>query len=154
MLSPGLSRMKHDGSDGKRLVGTFHAHRIQESQDGELREVKVKVGWSWTLFLFSGFFGLPLFLRRLYIWGFVFLALWLVNLLSVIAGAKGVGINLILVATLWCLAIWMGIKGNEMTAKNYLEQGWRFAEPQSEITKFARGKWGILAESAPQEAAS
>jgi hypothetical protein len=46
------------------------------------------------------------------------------------------------------LEIWLGARGNEMTAKNYLEQGWRLAEPQSETTRFARGKWGIQIEEA------
>ena len=46
---------------------------------GEIKEVKV--GFSWILFLFSGFFGLPLFLRKLYVWGGVFLALWVVNVI-------------------------------------------------------------------------
>ena len=36
----------------------------------------VKVGFSWALLLFSGFLGIPLFVRRLYVWGGVFLALW------------------------------------------------------------------------------
>ena len=44
---------------------------------GEVREVKV--GWSWILFLFSGFFGLPLFLRKLHVWGGIFLIIWLIG---------------------------------------------------------------------------
>ncbi len=41
------------------------------------------------------------------------------------------------------LQIWLGIKGNEMTAKNYLELGWHFTNPNSDEVKFAKGKWGI-----------
>ena len=41
------------------------------------------------------------------------------------------------------LQIWLGIRGNEMTAKNYLELGWNFTNPDSDEVKFAKGKWGI-----------
>jgi len=104
------------------------------------------LGWSWTLFLFAGFFGLPLFLRKLNTWGFVFLILWVVNLLgpSVAAGDKGLLISTVMFFVFLGLQIWLGVKGNEMTAKDRLEHGWQFAEPQSEATRFARDKWGIL----------
>jgi hypothetical protein len=47
---------------------------LKNEKSGELKEVKV--GWSWVLFLFSGFLGIPLFLRRLNGLGLVFLVLW------------------------------------------------------------------------------
>ena len=47
---------------------------------GEVKEVKV--GWSWILFLFSGFFELPLFLRKLHVWGGIFLILWIVYIIA------------------------------------------------------------------------
>jgi hypothetical protein len=111
---------------------------------GEMREVKV--GWSWTLFLFSGFLGIPLFLRKLNTWGFVFMALWAVNFFSGMAGSEAAALSLLVGLIFLGLQIWMGVKGNEMTAKNYLELGWDFAEKQSETVKFARGKWGIRGE--------
>lgn len=122
--------------------------RLKNQVTGELKEIKV--GWSWTLFLFSGIFGLPLFLRKLNTWGFLFLALWVVNLIGpYIAGAEAAGISLVMFFIFAGLGIWLGIKGNEMTAKNYLELGWRFADPLSEDAKFARGKWGIAVGEAP-----
>lgn len=36
-----------------------------------------------------------------------------------------------------------GFKGNEMTTKKYLENGWVFAEPDNEPTKMAKLRWGI-----------
>jgi hypothetical protein len=112
---------------------------------GELKQVKI--GWSWTLFFFSGVFGLPLFLRKLHVWGFVFLALWIVNLLGpFIAGDGAVGVSSLMFFVLAGLEIWIAIKGNEMTAKNLLELGWSFADPLSEAARYARAKWGLAAE--------
>ena len=45
----------------------------------------------------------------------------------------------------WALAIFFGIAGNKMTGKAYLEQGWVFANPDSESAKIAKMKWGIPA---------
>ena len=64
------------GQRGKQLVNVT----FRNPKTGELKQVKV--GWSWILFLFSGLFGLPLFLRRLQMWGWLFFALWAVNLLA------------------------------------------------------------------------
>ncbi|MBM4128475.1 MAG: hypothetical protein FJ247_14360 [Nitrospira sp.] len=116
---------------------------MKNPKTGEIKEVKV--GFSWTLFLFSGFFGLPLFLRKLHAWGAIFLAFWVVNLIApaAVPGNEGVGIAVIIFFIFLGLEIFVGIKGNEMTAKNYLENGWVFVEPDSELTKMAKMRWGI-----------
>jgi len=117
---------------------------IKNPASGEYKEVKV--GWSWTLFFFAGFFGLPLFLRRLYVWGSVYLVISVVSVLSGYLGENemilwgNTGLSLICIG----LNIFLAIKGNEMTAKNFLEQGWVFSEPESDAVKIAKGKWGIL----------
>lgn len=111
---------------------------------GEVKEVKV--GWSWILFLFSGFFGLPLFLRKLHVWGGIFLILWIVYIIapSIMQNEEeALGLMILLNLVFLGLQIWLGIKGNEMTAKNYLELGWNFINPDSDEVKFAKGKWGI-----------
>jgi hypothetical protein len=123
---------------------------MKNTKTGAIKEVKV--GWSWTLFLFSGIFGLPLFLRRLHVWGALFLALCVVDVIvGLIPASAQFGafdfIPLILFGLipliLFGLSIFVAIKGNEMTAKNYLENGWTFVEPDSEITKMAKMQWGI-----------
>lgn len=111
---------------------------------GEVKEIKV--GWSWILFLFSSFFGLPLFLRRLYIWGGILLALGIVYIIApsmMYDEEESLGLLIVLNLVFLGLQIWLGIKGNEMTAKNYLELGWNFTNPNSDEVKFAKGKWGI-----------
>ena len=119
---------------------------LKNEKTGELKQVKV--GWSWILFLFSGLFGLPLFLRRLYVWGGVFLILWVANFYfipSVEAGSEGeiIFASISMIVIFLCLQIWLGIKGNEMTAKNYLENGWIFSNLESDDVKFAKQKWRI-----------
>lgn len=115
---------------------------MRNPKTGEIKEVKV--GWSWTLFFFSGFFGLPLFLRGLHIWGAIFLVLWVVNLATtVVTGDAGALISVTLFVVFLGLEIFLGIKGNEMTAKNYLENDWTFVDPNSEITNMAKMRWGI-----------
>lgn len=117
-------------------------------QNPKTNETKtVKVGWSWVLFLFSGILGLPLFLRGLHMWGGIMAGLWGVNFIwsslpatdefsdgvsALILGLIGLG-----------LQIWFGIKGNEMTAKSYLEKGWKMLDTDSAAAKHARSKWGL-----------
>lgn len=103
----------------KILVG------FKNPKTGEVKHVKC--GFSWTLFLFSGVFGLPLFLRRLNVWGFVFLALWIVNFIF----GRELDNMIVLFIIFLCLQLWLGFKGNEMTAKNYLENDWIIAEPNN-----------------------
>ncbi len=116
---------------------------FRNPRTGELKQVEF--GWSWTLFLLSWFFGLPLFRRRCHACGFVILALWLVAFVGPsMAGGDAPAIALLTVCACLGLQVFLGIRGNEMTAKNYLELGWRFAEPNSEGADLARRRWGIL----------
>ena len=94
----------------------------------------VKLGWSWSLFLSGGLMGIPLFLQGLSIWvlGFVISNGTGTYILSLI----GIG-----------LSIFLGLKGNEMIAKNYLKYGWKFANPENDIVKIAKKQWGIETET-------
>lgn len=112
---------------------------FKNGKTGELKQVKV--GWSWTLLFFSSFFGLPLFLRRLHVWGAIELALWIVYVIG-LALPNDVLVSGIFLIQLG-LSIWLAIKGNEMTAKNYLENGWVFADADNDATKVARLNWGL-----------
>lgn len=119
----------------KILVG------FKNPKTGEIRHVKC--GWSWTLFLWSGVLGLPLFLRKLHVWGMIFLTLWVVNLLSGPFGYNEAGNLVALFFVFLGLQLWLGLRGNEMTAKNYLEHNWALLEPDSEFTRLALRQWGI-----------
>jgi hypothetical protein len=116
---------------------------LRNRSSGETKEVKI--GFSWILFLFAGCLGVPLFLRRLYVWGGVFLALWIVYAVvpAMLPQEDALGIVLFLNLVFFGLQIWLGIKGNEMTAKNLLENGWEFTGSESDAVRFARLKWGL-----------
>ena len=117
---------------------------FKNPKTGEVKEVKC--GFSWILLLFSSIFWLPLFMRRLYIWGAIFAAIVIGNIIALSAARDqdaAVGANLLFGLISIGLSIYLAIKGNEMTAKNYLENGWAFVEPDSEITKIVKQRWGI-----------
>jgi len=124
---------------------------MNNPKTGELK--RIKVGWSWVLFFFSTFFGIPLFLRRLYVWGI---------LINVINFSTSISQSLAdlepkdvaLVALTACildltLMIFFGVKGNELTAKNYLEHGWVFADPDAQETWYAKTRWSLAIDRPP-----
>jgi hypothetical protein len=116
---------------------------MKNPKTGEIKEIKV--GWSWTLFLFSGLFGLPLFLKKLNLWGSIFFVMWIINLIvpSIVSGDEGEIVKGCILFIFIGLQVFVGVKGNEMIAKNYLEKDWTFVDPDSELTKMAKMKWGI-----------
>ena len=116
---------------------------LKNEKTGELKGVKV--GWSWVLFFWSGFLGIPLFLRRLNMLGIMFLAFWFLNFMVnfILVSSQALIIQSLLFLIIFGLTIWMGVKGNELTAKNYLENGWVFLNTDSEETKHAKVKWKL-----------
>jgi hypothetical protein len=106
----------------------------------------VKVGFSWVLLFFSGLLGIPLFLRCLYVWGAIFLVLCILYVFTpqmLPDTVHAVGAYLLLSWAFLTLQIWVGMKGNEMTAKNLLENGWSFSNPNAQETRFAMTKWNL-----------
>lgn len=110
---------------------------FQNPATGELKTVKV--GFSWTLLLFSGIFGLPCFIRGLTTWGAIMAAVSVLYYATI-----ATPIVFFLAFPMLALQIYLAVKGNELTAKNYLAKGWQFAEPDAITTKQGRQKWGLL----------
>jgi hypothetical protein len=120
--------------------------RFRDPRTGKLKDVKV--GWSWTLFMYSSLFGLPLFLRKLHFWGLVFLALSIVDMLAPAVVDTDTPTYAGLMFLIFLLpAIWIGLMGNEMTAKALLERGWLLVDPQSDAARQACRKWGLVPRS-------
>lgn len=115
---------------------------MKNPKTGELKAIKV--GWNWLFFLLSCFLGIPLFLNRLYLLGGLMIA---VNVMSsIFAGTAtpanpigqfiGLGVQL-------AFLIYLGLKGNELIAKNLLNKGWVFAKPESLEAQVAMSNWQI-----------
>jgi hypothetical protein len=89
---------------------------------------------------------LPLFFRRLHFWSSLCFALWAFGIIGPEA-LSSQNDAMALLAVLFLiqlgLSIYFGLNGNELTAKNYLENGWTFLDSDGEITKMAKRKWGI-----------
>lgn len=119
--------------------------KLRNKNTGEVKDLKV--GWSWTCFLFSSFFGLPLFIRKLYVWGAIMLGLSVLNTISGSLASEMPAIAVINYSVgmgLFVLAIFLGRKANELTAKNMLENGWEFADEEDPATRLARKEWLLL----------
>ena len=115
-------------------MATQVAFRNQST--GEMKSVKV--GWSWTLFLFGSVLGIPFFMRKFWSAGVAMIA-WDI-LCVVIANSasdtllRGAGIG---------LGMALGIYGNKETARYYLKHGWELAEPDADATICAKEKWAL-----------
>lgn len=84
----------------------------------------VKVGFSWVLFLFSWFFGMPLFFRGLNLHGdFVAAACVIGSIITSGPGGEALAslFGLILIGA----TFFYGFKGNELTYNHLVAQGWR-----------------------------
>lgn len=138
--------MKYDmanrGEQNGGKMGVYVTFRNPRNND----LTQVKVGWSWTLLFFSSFFGLPLFLRKLNVWGTVLLLIWAASLIvprMTSSAVEQAALLLIFSVIEVGLSIWLAIKGNEITAKNYLDLGWQILDPPGDIVSHAKSKWGI-----------
>jgi hypothetical protein len=115
---------------------------LKNPRTGELK--KVKVGWRWALFLLSPFFGIPFFLRRLYLPGALMIVVNIAS--SVLTGTASEGNPagaLMGIALQAGFLAYLGVKGNELTAKSLLDKGWVFAKPESQEAQYAADRWGI-----------
>ena len=74
------------------------------------------------------------------------MALWVVNVILGIVAEESESAAIIYLFLQFIfieLMTFMGIKGDELTAKNYLEQGWEFVDNDSEVVQKAKRKWNM-----------
>ncbi|HXP30121.1 MAG TPA: hypothetical protein VN832_03460 [Stellaceae bacterium] len=112
---------------------------------GGERRKRIRLGFAWDLFLLSGLlFGLPLFLRRLPQWGAAMLALWVIDLLvSRFAPGAQRPTEVALFCAFLALQIWLGLKGNGLTARAYLRHGWTVEDAREPEVKRALARWRL-----------
>jgi len=120
---------------------------LRNKNTGEIRSQKI--GWSWTCLFFSIFFGIPLFIKKLYGWGAVMLLLALLQQQEARQevhqySASGAYVFIILNLLPTVLAIIFAATANRMAGRKYLRHGWEFAEPNSEAARIAQQKWGLV----------
>jgi len=110
-------------------------------KNGKTGEMKnIKVGWSWILFFGTLFLlGIPHFLRGLVVWGILAAVLNLLGLFFLNVPSALMTLSIVQLG----LAIFLFIKGNEITAKNYLEKNWEIIDPESLNVKNAKSAWGL-----------
>lgn len=120
---------------------------------------KMATGFSWSILLVGGFFGLPLFFKRLWGWAWLMFGLTTVQFVSFYLQVKR-----ILAATtveeyyalqqgdpvdsaagilLLVCAVYLAFKGNRAAVMRLLKKGWRFANPNDPVVAAAVKKWKI-----------
>lgn len=115
---------------------------MKNPRTGELKAITV--GWNWVFFLFACFAGIPLFLNRLYLLG------WLMILANFVSSAFAAGATSdnptgVLIGFLVQVSylVYLGLKGNELVAKSLLDKGWIFAKPDTLEAQYAMSQWKI-----------
>ncbi len=103
----------------------------------------IKIGFNFVLFFFGVyFFGILFFFRKLQNWG-IFCLIFDLIALFIIGTAKNDQITNLLNLFVFCLSLYIGFKGNELTVKGLLKNGYEFVDPESDNVKLAKRKWGI-----------
>lgn len=110
---------------------------LKEPTTGKTKNLKV--GFSWFFLLATPFYGLPQFVNGIWKHG---LAVALIGLFAVatMGSAPSSLIGLILIAA----AVFYGVKGNQIVAKNLLAKGWQFDSDEHSVNQ-ARIRWGLTA---------
>ena len=109
---------------------------------------KLKVGFSWTCFFFWGF-GIPLFLSKLNTVGVVAVGYNLICYASILTQDPTVDMYFGIFLIYMVVGVYLGIKANEMAAKNYLKMGWERTDPESMGTAEAVAQWELSAPDSP-----
>lgn len=108
----------------------------------------VKAGFSWILFLFSSFFGIPLFLRKLYLLGVIMLILEAINITLIVFTefyyySALEFLMYIVQFGMSGINIFLGIKGNKMTALNYIKLGYKIIDKEDYKINMAKQNWSL-----------
>ncbi|MDE2230086.1 MAG: hypothetical protein KGL11_13745 [Alphaproteobacteria bacterium] len=105
----------------------------------------IRVGFAWDLFVLSPLLGLPLFWRKLHAWGAIVLAIllawfvadrFLAGRIEMIAGIGFAGV-------FFLLDLFLGWRGNRLTAHAYLRHGWTVDHPDYAATRKLMARWKL-----------
>lgn len=106
----------------------------------------VDIGWSWPIFWCAGFFGLPLFFRGLAMWGTVMVAVWAMQLAATFVSEsveRAATTHWVLGVVSLGLCVYLGLKGNALSARHFIACGYDFAKPESVEARVATEEWNL-----------
>jgi ribosomal protein L40E len=110
------------------------------------------IGFSWSLFLFSGILGIPCFIKKLYGYGFVFLIIDIVSIVNYMTNDSLVtftNVNMTLLFLIgsnvvsFILSVLIGINGNKLSIKSYLDEGYSFVHQNDPYVRMIKMELGI-----------
>lgn len=118
------------------------------------------VGFNWQILLVGGFFGLPLFFKRLWLWAWLMFSLSTFQFVNFYLRMKRIlsastveeyyalrtqsdPVDTIVSYVLAAFAVLLAFKGNEWAVKRLLKKGWRFKNVSDPQVQTAVKKWKI-----------
>lgn len=121
-------------------------NKITFKNDMTGETARVKVGFSFILFFFSSFFGIPLFLRKLYLFGVIMLILVCTNFTLSIFSYNYFELEFltyVIQLGMIGLNIFLGVKGNKMTALNYIKLGYKITDKEDYKINMVKESWNL-----------
>lgn len=104
----------------------------------------IGTGWSWPIFMGAGLLGLPLFFRGLALWGTLMMTLWCLQVTVPFASVTNDNtLEWLLNIAIMGFSVFLGIRGNALSAKHFFACGYEFANPDSSEARIAADRWGI-----------
>ena len=107
----------------------------------------IKDGFAWDLFVLSPLLGLPLFWRKLHAWGAAVLAILLAWLVAdrFLVGRFEIFAGIGFAGVFFLLDLFLGWRGNRLTARAYLRHGWTIDHPDYAATRKLMARWKLEA---------
>lgn len=139
--------MKLKRDSAKKRVAEPTAARLGLKPPGGGRIKWVKDGFAWDLFVLSPLLGLPLFWRKLHAWGAVVLAILLAWFIvdRFLVGRIEMFAGIAFTAAFFLLDLFLGWRGNRLTAHAYLRHGWAIDHPDYAATRKLMMRWNLKA---------
>ena len=126
---------------------------FKNENTGEMKEVKL--GFSWTIFFFGSFFGIPFFLRRLDGIGITIIVSWVLTTICSIQSWRVdpyYGVQFDERMFVFCLfinfcvcafIIILSFTGNKLGAQKLLEFGFKIVEKDETRRSFIKDNWEL-----------
>jgi hypothetical protein len=104
----------------------------------------IDTGWSWSIFMGASFLGLPLFFRGLALWGTLMMVLWCLQVaVPFVSVSDANTLEWLVNIAIAGLCLYLGSRGNALSAKHFIACGYEFANPDSIEARIAAERWGI-----------